>query len=567
MPVVLRSHRRASVALAAVLAAALAAAVLAAAPAQAEPVPPGYTYTDAWFASRDGTRLHVGIFLPADREPGERHPVLMDIGPYTAPNGGATGGNLTGIVDRNPEIWDHEGFRAGRWAVLQVDARGFGGSEGCFEYYMPNEALDAAAAIEWAAAQPWSTGRVGMWGKSYDAAQQVLALASDPEGLAATVIQAPGLSAYTALWDDGVHYATGRYGTTGVYTADDLAPPQNLDTIGSPDYARAMLAPATSVPGNPTCRTDALVGMNTVADREDPFWEGREAYLGAISSDVPTFFVQGFWDANTKPEHLPVWSSLTGPKRAWFGQWDHIRANEPGVGRRASFLDEAFRFLDEHVRGIEPAVDDPPIAVERGNDGVWREEQAWPPADAEGWSMPLNPGTYRDLPEAAGASATSIWSVSPALPSAAHLAGEPVLDVTTEELAPWTHLVGRVYDVDPDGRARLVTRGAQATAAVGREERTTTLYPQDWVFEEGHRIAVRISASDDAWYSPGVTGTDVEILSGTLELPLLRVRRDDTIEGDPSKGGPASFALPAGTVERNEVDVDPPPAQEDPPGA
>ena len=70
--------------------------------------------------------------------------------------------------------------------------------------------------------------------------------------------------------------------------------------------------------------------MNAIRYRTDPFWQGREAYVGAKGSDVPTFWVHGFFDANTKPEHLDIWSSLTGPKKAWFGQWEHIRGHEAG---------------------------------------------------------------------------------------------------------------------------------------------------------------------------------------------------------------------------------------------
>jgi uncharacterized protein len=545
---------------------AVTAALLGAAPVTAAPVPAGYTYESRWYTSHDGIQLHAGVFLPADRAEDEQHPVIMNIGPYTAPNGGVLGANLTGIVDRNPELWDHPAFRDGRYAYVAVDVRGFGGSEGCFEYYMPNEALDAKASIEWAATQPWSTGRVGLWGKSYDAAQQVLALAADPEGLAATVIQAPGLSAYTALWMNGVHYATGRYATTSLYTADDVLPPQNLDTIGSPEYARAALSPLTSLPGNPTCRTDAIVGMNLVRDRHDAFWDGREAYLDAAGSDVPTFWVHGFWDANTKPEHVPTWTSLTGPKQAWFGQFAHIRGHEAGVGRREHFLDEAFRFLDEHVRGLAPAVDDPAVTVQSGNgEQRWRAEAQWPPADADPWSMPVRPGSYRDAPgnEGAGSAAgRGHWTVTPPLPHAAHLAGEPVLAVTTRTVVPYTHLVAHLYDIDPDGRASLVTRGAMATRATGEEEAAFALYPQDWVFEAGHRVAVHLSGSDDSWFSPGLSLTEVAVLDGTLELPLLRVARTAFLEGGRGSGAPAPFPVASATLEAATVEVDSPPAQE-----
>src|SRR5687768_14623269 len=171
----LRRHAAAAVLL------AVLAGLFAAAPVTAQPVPPGYTYSDHWYTSHDGIQIHAGVFLPADRAADEKHPVLMNIGPYTAPNGGSTTpGNLTGVVNRNPELFTHSGLRDGRYAYVQVDARGFGGSEGCFEYYMANEVADAKVSIEWAANQPWSTGKVGMWGKSYDGAQQVLAMAAKP---------------------------------------------------------------------------------------------------------------------------------------------------------------------------------------------------------------------------------------------------------------------------------------------------------------------------------------------------------------------------------------------------
>lgn len=97
-------------------------------PATAEPVPNGYTYSDAWFTSTDGTQLHAGVFLPADRKENEKHPVLLVSTPYTSPNGGSTSpGNLEGPTIRFPELFAHEGFRAGRWAYVQVDVRGFRG--------------------------------------------------------------------------------------------------------------------------------------------------------------------------------------------------------------------------------------------------------------------------------------------------------------------------------------------------------------------------------------------------------------------------------------------------------
>ncbi len=536
---------------------------LVATPTAAEPVPEGYAYSDHWFRSTDDTQLHAGVFLPADHKDGERHPVLLVSTPYASPNGGATApGNLTGPVIRFPELFEHPSFIAGRWAYVQVDVRGFGGSGGCFEYYMPSEARDVKVAVEWASSQDWSTGRIGMWGKSYDAAQQVLALASRPKGLAASVIQAPGLSGYTALWMNGVHYASGRYATTATYTADDMGPSQNQTTIGSPEYATATAATATS---SPTCRSDAIVMMNTDGDRRSTFWSGKEAYRGAKGSRVPVLWSHGFFDANTKPVHLDIWTSLRGPRQAWFGQYTHLRGHESGVGREG-FLDESFRFLDRYVRGIAPRTLDPPVTVQSGNgEGRWRAEAAWPPADGRPWRMAVRAGSYVDQPgnEGDGSSAgQGHWSISRPLPYAAHLAGEAVARATFVSVAPGVHVVAHLYDIASDGTATLVTRGARVAPTAGRQHTGFALYPQDWVFEPGHRIAIHFAGADDSWFSPGTTGTTVDVLGGHLTMPLLRYVRDEFLDGDSSDGMNGSpFPVSEQTIAEATVDSPFPPRQ------
>jgi len=549
------------------LLATLAALLVLAAPASAAKIPDGYAYSDEWFTAHDGTQLHAGVFLPADHKPGERHPVIMVLGPYTAPNGGATGAaggtvNVEGVpAIRFPELFTDANILDDRYAYLQVDVRSFGGSGGCFEYYGPNEMRDAGTAVEWAAGRDWSTGKIAMWGKSYDAAEGVLALAARPKGLAAVVTQAPGLSAYTALWMNRIHYATGRYATTGLYTTDDLLPPQNADSLTSAEYAAATVSGLTQPP---QCRADALVGMNTERDRDASFWRGREPYLEAKGSTVPTLWTHGFYDANTKPVHLDVWNALRGPKQAWFGQFTHVRGHEEEVGRRG-FLEQAMRFLDRHVRGQRGAgASDPAITVQEGN-GAWRLEQAWPPADARPWAMPVRAGAYDDLPgnEASGAPGTGHWTVTKPLRWPAHLAGEPVLRARISSSVPDVNVVAHLYDVAPDGTATFVQRGGLAPAESGEQEVRFALYPQDWRFEKGHRLALRLSASDDSWFTPGVSTTEVEVLGGSLTLPLLGAQRKRFVKGGPSDGTADydPFTLPAATIAAAEVDADQPPKQ------
>ncbi len=547
-----------------VLALVAVAAALVSLPATAAPVPEGYTYQNAWFTSADGTQLHAGVFLPADRKVNERHPVLLVSTPYASPNGGAgSPGNLDGTPPvRFPELFEHDAWAKGRWAYVEVDVRGFGGSGGCFSYYLPDEAADVKVAVEWAAKQAWSSGKIGMWGKSYDAAQQVLALTSKPKGLAASVIQAPGLSAYTALWMNGVHYATGRYATTGVYTVDDVGPAQNTSTVTSPQYAGAT---AAGLSASPTCRTDGLARMNTERDRAGAFWKEKEPYLKAAGSTVPVLWSHGFADANTKPQHLGIWSSLRGPKQAWFGQYTHVRGHEAAVGREG-FLDESVRFLDRYVRGVRASKKDATVTVQEGNgDGRWRHEAAWPPADAQRWTMPIRKGTYVDEPgnAAEGTNAgQGHLTVTPPLPYAAHLAGEVTVKAKISTTAPYVNVVAHLYDIDENGEATFVARGAMAPAKTGAQEVSYTLYPQDWRFLAGHRVGIHLSGSDDEWFTPGVSHTIVTVGGGSVSLPLLRFSRDRFVAGDLSDGmNGTPWTVDEGRLEESTVVTPPPPRQ------
>lgn len=540
----------------------LLACLLVPAAASAE-VPEGYTYEHAWFEAHDGIQLHAGVFLP-EKFKGQKIPAIVNMTPYASPNGGATGNfnNPSGVPNRFPELFEDGKIGERGYAYLEVDVRGFGGSGGCFEYYGPNEAKDVKTAVEWVATQPWSNGDVAMWGKSYEGAQQVLALASKPKNLRAAVIQAPGLSGYTGLWMNRNHYALGRYATTGAYTADDLAPPQNQSTAGDPNYAVGYFEGVTSLP---TCRSDAIVGMNTERDRDGAFWSGREPYLGAKGSDIPVLWTHGFQDANTKPVHLDVWKSLRGPHSAWFGQFTHLRGHETG---REGFIGEAMRFLDRHVKGIKAPETDPTVTIEEGSfaGSRWRGESSWPPDDAAPWKLPLRAGAYTDAAgnTSDGADAgAGLWTVTKPLPYAMHLAGEPVLTVDLTTVVPETNLIAFLYDISPDGKARMVNRGGATLRNAGAQKASYALYPSDWRFAAGHRIGVLLSGSDDDWFTPSATNTEVKVAGGTLELGVLRYSRTAYLEGSESDGmnDDQPFDVPAAALSEGEVEAAFPPAQ------
>jgi uncharacterized protein len=87
---------------------------------------------------------------------------------------------------------------------VMVDLRGFGGSSGCLDWAGPGEQADVVNAVTWAASQPWSTGKVGMYGKSYDGVTGLIGVNHRPAGLEAVVSQEPVYDLYRYLYGDGI---------------------------------------------------------------------------------------------------------------------------------------------------------------------------------------------------------------------------------------------------------------------------------------------------------------------------------------------------------------------------
>ena len=509
------------------LSAALLAGVALMAPAQAAPVAEGATWTQQWIDSADGTKLHADVMLPADRKDGQKHPVILSIGPYFGSGSQDTAYDPmnSGPSDRfNDLIEQGQIFEKG-YALVYVDSRGYGSSGGCNDLGGKGEQMDVRSAVEWAAKQPWSNGKVGMWGKSYDAWTQVMALATKPKGLAATVIQSPLIDGYRLAFENGVHWAATWYITPGLYLNYDVTPPSTQDA--TPDE---FVHSTTGTAMNPQCYALNMT-MTANPDRSIAYWKERDIVAAAGASKVPSLWSFGFNDVNTKPTNIfDVYSKLTGPKRAWFGQWDHVRGNEDMLVGREGFMDEAMNWFDHYLRG-KPLKKLPKHEIQDG-DGVWRTEAAYPPSDAVGRTMPVKPGSYVDeMGNSADAPVDGVWSVSQPAPHEVRLAGLTKLTVDATTSSPLGgNLVGLLYDVAPDGSARLITRGAYKLPASG----TTSfeLWPADWRLPKGHRLALQLSADDAMVYQPTYTGSTVTVHKGSVTLPLLTAKRVSNLVGD-----------------------------------
>ena len=109
-----------------------------------------------WIPMSDGARLGARIWLPEDAE-ADPVPAILEYLPYRKGDGTA-----------HRDEPRHAYFAGHGYAVLRVDLRGSGESDGLLhDEYLPQEQEDALEVLRWIAAQPWSTGAVGMFGISW----------------------------------------------------------------------------------------------------------------------------------------------------------------------------------------------------------------------------------------------------------------------------------------------------------------------------------------------------------------------------------------------------------------
>lgn len=152
---------------------------------------------NAPIVARDGTVLRADVFRPIEEG---RYPVLMCYGPYAKGLAFADGypAQWRGLTTDYPEVtrgttsefaaWemaDPERWVPFGYALVRVDSRGAGQSPGRIDPWSQDEQNDFYDAIEWAAAEPWCSGNVGLAGVSYYAINQWHVAAMQPPHLKA----------------------------------------------------------------------------------------------------------------------------------------------------------------------------------------------------------------------------------------------------------------------------------------------------------------------------------------------------------------------------------------------
>ena len=135
---------------------------------------------------RDGARLKADVFRPYGDG---KYPAILNLGPYqkdklwiVPETLGEPQNEWMNWETVNPQWWVPRGY-----AAVRVDGRGTGKSPGQCEPWSFAEAVDFYDAIEWAAAQPWCNGNVGLLGISYFAINQWFVANLAPPSLKAII--------------------------------------------------------------------------------------------------------------------------------------------------------------------------------------------------------------------------------------------------------------------------------------------------------------------------------------------------------------------------------------------
>jgi hypothetical protein len=281
----------------------------------------------------DGLVLRADVFRPiADG----RYPVLLTYGPYAKGLAFQDGypSAWERMVTRHPDVATGSSNQYQNWEVVdpekwvkhdyicvRVDSRGCGCSPGYIDHFSPRESKDFHDCIEWAGAQPWSNGKVGLNGVSYYGINQWHVASLQPPHLAAMCIWEGASDWYRDMTHHG--------GILSTFWANwyDM----QVKTV---QYGAGEKGKRSRVHGELVCGPETLPAQELAENRCD---FGNEIRAHPLDDDY-------------HKARSPVWSKVTVPFLSaanWGGQGLHPRGNFEGFVRAAS----KNKWLEAH--GIE----------------------------------------------------------------------------------------------------------------------------------------------------------------------------------------------------------------------
>lgn len=522
---------------------------------------------DVRIVAADGVELAADLFLPDDVGDAAVA-TLIEALPYRKDD-------VTSSYEATYERYVAAGF-----AVVRVDVRGTGSSAGvAVDEYPDVERTDLRDVIRWIVAQPWSSGKVGMFGTSYSGFN-ALQMASE-----AGALELPELGAVVAAYatddryTDDVHYAG------GVLRAIDL--------IDYPLYMVAMnaLPPVPALFGDGWREEwrrrvdDTPAWLVEWLDNpvDGPTWRRGSIRLGPGGQGYerigcPVMLVVGWADGyrNNSFRVIEQYGRNGLPWRMVAGPWVHKSPDRARPGPNIDDDVEIIAFFDHHLRGgpaprsaaaqvyvREPVAPAPDLAFHPGR---WVDVATWPTPGSRALVLRgERTGVERhvvvgDVGVAAWNSCGGVLPWGQPLDQRADNArsvcfdwpiAEPldVLGPTTVRLRvasdrPYGHLSVKLCDVAPNGMSTLISRGmldlrhrgcwpADESGEVGRAPADLT--PGEWLdvavgveattwrLTPGHTLRLAVAGTDwpNCWPPPGPVTLSVDAASVEVELPIV----------------------------------------------
>jgi ABC-2 type transport system ATP-binding protein len=455
------------------------------------------------------------------------------------------------------------------YIVLRYSSRGFGQTKGQVDLVGPKEQRDLLAAVDWLNENrdlPIWKDHIGQYGGSYGGAHALALARSGHPAVRAVIAAATWTDAYAGLVPNGVlkqAYLTGFYGA-GRLRQDGY---NNYEPAVDLAYAKASAG------------VD-LDGLRAYMDERSAVGKWDDVRTPVFFAQGLN---DGLFDGNAGIDGFLELQRRGVPTRLYLGGLGHPPARAGGGAEIARVEQQAVDWLDHHVRGIQNGIDRAsPVEFARtqwfGNDtegavsrlaaaatypfgapvplalcgtGPGRGTLSTEPCPAAS-PVVLASGTggdptsepvggrllgdgFRDVsgrpfPSAATPVDVAVFESAP-LEKAVDYAGVPTLDLqvlagTTGAPVPSSGAVAfqahpKLYDVAPDGTARLITRGAyaeQAGGAAGPHRATYDAFAFAWRFQAGHRLRLTLSSADVPYLRPANNPFAVAVLPGSRVL-------------------------------------------------
>lgn len=352
----------------------------------------GPTCQAVYVPMRDGVRIAVDLLLPPGLSEGDRLPAVMRATRYWR----AMIGGDPAVQER--QAAERAAYLGAGYAFVLVDVRGTGASFGSWVPFSEDEVEDLGQVVDWIVEQPWSNGRVGTVGISYDANTAFALTYAGRSAVRAVVPRFPDWDAYANITYPGgiFNHAFLTAWTEGNVSLDsgesrteEEARPKPVDEDTDGRLLAAAIAEHDKAPPGlvPTFRDDPIAETGETIGSISPYAFQQEIER----SGIPLYFWASWLDAGTARGVLSCYETIDNPQRVIIGPWAHGARESanlffPSGGPVSPPVEHQQRdilaFFHAHLMG-EVLEFDRMIGYYTYGEEAWHTADRWPPPDLD----------------------------------------------------------------------------------------------------------------------------------------------------------------------------------------